>query len=185
MVLKTQGTDKVERFKRVNQVHNSVKFRLATEFVLLVIMALIYFYLNSQCWFGLFPLSSIKIVSLYEKKNGVLYHLPGPGLIWKPVTKDGKPKLGVTLSLKNKCYCSDSNIYVQMKNESSQEGISSSSGTLEFVSRNGDEITWEGDWTKPVTSGNYQVQIEILCLDSKEHSRTHFFSFIFAEIPVE
>jgi len=185
MVLETQRTDKDERLKRINQVYYSVNLRLAAEFVLLVASVLIYFYFNGQCWFGLLPPSSIKIISLYEEKDGKQYPLEEPGLRWDLVTKDRKPQFGVTLRLKKGCYCSDSNIYVQLRNETGHERINISSGTFESVARNGNEITWEGDWAKPVAPGDYKVHVEFLCLDSKEKSRTHFFSFILAEIPVK
>jgi hypothetical protein len=173
MVLKTQTIDQEERLKRINRVYNSVIFRLAAEVVLLVVIIML---LDSQCWFGLFHSPDIAVLSV--EGNEIPYtRLKGPGSrLETPVRKSDTLKLSVTLWLKERCYCSDSNIFVEVTNKKGEE--IDSRGKLALVSRNGNEVTWEGTWNMPTIPATYQVETDFLCLRPRET----FFFFTLVEI---
>lgn len=159
MVFKDEGPD-------LNRVLYRALLRLALEIMLLfIIVAMAIYlliYLRSHCWLGWFGTGPIKVLDrYYQIENGPTYHVePGE----ERQVPNVNILLGVKLSLKEECYCSDicGEIH-NYKKDSSRRWLEAPQGGGELSPENGNVTVLEGQWVRPPPDERYRLEIRLRC----------------------
>lgn len=139
---------------------------------IVVVIAVLWIYLGGNCWFGWFGPGAITVVDRYYRVNSESIRFVDPGED-RHVPR-GDISLGVKLSLRQECYCSD--IYAEIHSytaSASGKWVESPFGEGKLLPLDEDTTTLEGKWVRPPPD-RYRIEVRLKCSSHSDVSISVF-----------
>lgn len=170
----------------INQIYRQILIRFRIAVVTLAIIGLVIFVgigwglviLRSLCWYGWFGTGPIEVIDRYyfykidEQRE---YHFSGPGEERK--VDNENLLLGIRLSLKKECQCSDlfGEVHNYVRGES-ERFVETPLGGGELLPQNGDLTSLRGEWIRPPPDERYRLEVRLKCR-SRPNENIGIFNF--------